>query len=91
MVTKDMLLDIVGSLQPNFAEYNDNSKFHYWMDYACELDDLQLAVFEGSIVTKLNTQLGKLAAGTAQHHACTDVASTLEETYGEQFAGKFKY
>lgn len=86
----DKELDILDCLQPNFVEYADNSQFHYWMDYACELDVLQILPEDG-LVAHLNERFGKLLSSSPEHHACVDVASTFEEVFPEKYKGVFKY
>lgn len=82
---------VVDSLQPNMAEYADNEKFFYWMDYACTLDDILHIHSESveEVVTHVNKLMMKLSL-TPEHHAATDVASTLEAFFHE-FQGVFKY
>lgn len=82
--------EIIDSLYPTFDEYADNSKFHYWMEYACELD-MVMHHYNEDLIEHINTRLLKLRAGSAEHDACVDVASTLEETIPKQFKGVFKY
>lgn len=86
----DKQLDIIESLYPDFTEYADNKLFMHWMEYACELDTIRVYHYNDDLVEHLNTRLLKLRAGSAEHDACVDVASTLEEAL-PQFKGVFKY
>jgi hypothetical protein len=88
----DKILAIIDNLQPDFREYaEDDSKFDYWMDYACELDEIASVVCKDEdVVAYLNNQMDRLFSSTAEHHACTDVATTLEENF-KQYEGVFKY
>lgn len=87
----DKIIDIIDNLQPDFSEYADGMSFEYWMDYACELDEIADLVYkEEDVVAYLNTQMSRLFSGSPQHHACTDVASSLEESFDE-YMGVFKY
>lgn len=81
---------IIESLQPDFNEFADNTQYHYWMDYACELDVLQV-VAETNLVGHLNERMTKLSSSRAEHQACVDVASTLEEALPSTYKGVFKY
>lgn len=95
MINEDKVIAIVASLYPDFTEYADNSKFFYLMDYACQLDVIQETVdrFPDKDVLKemLNTKISTLRSGSAEHDACVDVASNLEEAMPDQFKGVFKY
>lgn len=88
----DKQLDIIEGLYPDFREYADNAQFFYWMDYACELDVIRNVVYDDDkdVVAYLNERMLKLSNVGAEHHAATDVASTLEESL-PQFKGVFKY
>lgn len=88
--TLDAQYAIIESLYPTFDEYADNSMFHHWMEYACELDMI-LYHYNDDLINHINTRLLKLRAGSPEHDACVDVASTLEETIPNQFKGVFKY
>lgn len=92
---KDKVLDIIDSLYPDFTEYAVNANFNHWMEYACELDTISVAVWtdtgDGSLIDYLNKRLLQLRSSSAEHDACVDVASTLEETLQPQFKGVFKY
>jgi len=73
------ILDIIDSLQPDPTDYDDNTRFYHWLEYACELDELSFAVYDGKgkeFVTKRLTQLNE---GSAQHDAITDVMLTANE------------
>lgn len=87
--TLDTQTVIIESLYPDFSEYADNTVFHYWMDYACELDTI-MHHYNDDLVKHLNERLLKLRPSSAEHDACVDVASTLEESL-PQFKGVFKY
>ena len=87
--TLDKQLDIIESLYPDFTEYADNTLFYHWMEYACELDSI-MHHYNDDLVEHLNARLLKLRAGSPEHDACVDVASTLEESL-PQFKGVFKY
>lgn len=89
MVT-DKVLDIIESLYPDFREYEDNSSFYFWMDYACELDLIRVAAYNDAVTDYLNNNIAKLRAGSAQHDACVDVASTLQESV-PAYQGVFIY
>ena len=91
--TIDTVLDIIESLYPDFKEYADNEKFHYWMEYACELDELRFLTGEvdKDYIDYLNKRMSMLSSNKPEHQACTDVASTLEEAIPSKFKGVFKY
>lgn len=89
----DKILDLVEALYPDFKEYAVNEDFHSWMEYACELDEIRYRIHGGTteeVVAYLNARMAKLRAASAEHNACVDVASNLEETF-PQFKGVFKY
>lgn len=86
----ETVYEIIASLQPDFKEFADNTQYHYWMDYACELDVLQI-IPEDGLVTHLNERMDKLLSSSPEHHACVDVASTLEEALPSTYKGVFKY
>lgn len=83
------------SFQPNMEEYADNGKFFYWMDYACEIDDICIANFEDDtgqkLIDHLNQVMYSKTSDKPEHHAAVDVASTLESLYPEYFKGVFVY
>lgn len=81
--------DVIDSLQPGMSEYSDNSKFHYWMDYACTLDQLHVEFMKGNMVEFLNSKMKSTQSSTPVHHACTDVASTLSSF--TEYEGVFVY
>jgi hypothetical protein len=82
---------IIESLQPSMAEYADNSNFHYWMDYACELDILTLMNFKDEdLVTYINKRIKDKFDADPEHHACVDVAACIETHFAE-YSGKFVY
>lgn len=84
---------IIQELYPDFTEYNDNAQFHYWMEYAIELDTLCALNYDPSpqaMVDRINTVLRTKLELSPEHHACTDVASTLESLHSE-IKGVFKY
>lgn len=80
---------IVGIMQPNFEEFADDTQFQYWMDYACELDEI-LYNSTGDVVEYLNERMSNLLSSKPEHHACVDVATTLE-SLSDSYKGKFKY
>lgn len=85
------VLAVIDALQPNMQDYAGAGKFDYWMDYACYLDELVFNMRLGeSIVDLLNKQMKGLSL-TAEHHAATDVALTLESLFNSEFGGKFIY
>lgn len=86
----ETVYEIIASLQPDFKEFADNTQYHYWMDYACELDVLEVVAGD-NLVGHLNERMAKLASSRAEHQACVDVASTLEEALPEKYKGVFKY
>lgn len=93
MDRKEKIAIIIDSLQPNMGEYADNAKFHYWMEYACKLDELTILGYQDDksvIVEHMNTVLKEKLELTPEHHACVDVASTLESQMDE-FKGVFTY
>ena len=84
---------IINSLRPNFKEVCDNGKFQYWVDYEIELDEIQFTFSMGDdkeLIQYLNARIAKLFVWAAEHDACVDVASTLEENLPD-YKGKFKY
>ncbi len=83
---------IIESMQPRFDEMLDNSQFNWNVDYACELDDLSLLNYigEDKLVDRLNKKIRELAVTRAEHQACLDVATTIENLIPE-FKGRFKY
>lgn len=93
MISTEQQIDqLTIMLQPNMEDYADNGKFFYWMDYAQELDDIALVNFNGnSVVDYMNKVMEKELSTSPKHHACVDVASSLEEKLPAEFAGKFKY
>lgn len=93
VIDDDKVLSIIESLYPDFREYADNEQFFYWMDYACELDDVVNVVDtdDRMIIDYLNKRMSMLSSNKPEHHACTDVASTLEEVLSIKFKGLFKY
>lgn len=91
MSDKQLIDTITIILQPNMEDYADNSKFFYWMDYAQELDDIALVNYNGnSVVDYLNKMMAQELSLSPKHHACVDVASTLE-TLKPTYKGVFKY
>lgn len=96
-MVNDTTLSIIESLYPDFNEYANNERFFHWMDYACELDVLLATAYAEEsdfgigLVEMLNSKIKGLRAGSAEHDACVDVASTLEESLPTHFKGKFKY
>jgi len=91
--TVDKVLNIIESLYPDFKEYADNEQFHYWMEYACELDELMFLAGEvdKDYIDYLNKRIFMLSSNKPEHQACTDVASTLEEAIPSKFKGVFVY
>ena len=88
----DKILDVVESLYPTPDEYGDNGKFFYWMDYACELDDVMSRIHGGDDWNSyVNQQLKKFVKDTAKYDAYVDVASSLEEVIPSKFKGVFVY
>jgi hypothetical protein len=87
------VFDIIESLYPDFKEYADNAQFHYWMEYACELDEVVNVVYieDDKLIAYLNKRMSMLSSSKPEHHACTDVASTLEESIPSKFKGVFTY
>lgn len=83
---------IIQSLMPDMADYADNSQFLHWMDYACELDEIALVNYRGDdLIGYLNKRMRDYTSNTPIHHACVDVASTLESSIPSTFKGVFKY
>lgn len=83
--------DITEAMQPDMADYADDAKFYYWMDYACELDEIALVAYRGDgVVEYLNERMAKYTSDRPQHHACVDVATTMENLIPEH-KGVFKY
>jgi hypothetical protein len=83
----------IQELYPNMEEYADNSQFHYWMDYAVELDHLCGLNYDPSptaMIEYINKQIATKLSLSPQHHACTDVATTLESLHSE-CKGVFRY
>lgn len=91
-MTEKQEFRVVESLYPDFSDYADNSQFNYWMDYACELDDIMARVWGDTvgIIHYINHQMLNKNAGSASHDACVDVASNLEESVPE-YKGVFVY
>ena len=90
---KERIALTIDALQPKMEEYADNSTFHYWMSYACELDELMLLGYQddtSKLVERLNTTMTTRFESNPEHHACVDVASTLESSV-EGFKGVFTY
>lgn len=86
--------DIIQALQPGMEEYSSNSQFFHWMDYACELDELALLNYRDdndAFVLYINKVMLDYPSGHAKHHACTDVAITLESQLPNKYKGVFKY
>ena len=82
---------IVLALMPDMADYADNSMFHHWMDYACELDEIALVNYrEEDVTAYLNKRMKDYPSAHAVHHACCDVASTLHSISPEH-KGVFIY
>jgi hypothetical protein len=79
-------------LYPDPNDYSDNERFFYWMDYACELDEItNVAYIESERLAEyLNMRMGKLKKDTPQHDAYVDTASNLEENVAE-YKGVFVY
>lgn len=93
-MVNDKTLSIIESLYPDFSEYEDNAQFFHWLDYACELDFILASAYDRtneSLIAYLNKRMLELRSSSAQHDACVDVASTLEESVSTHFKGKFKY
>lgn len=88
----DLVHTIIEALQPDFSDYADNAQFNHWMDYACELDEIQLVYYkdETELVPYINKKIATLSSDRPQHHACIDVASTLESLSGAH-KGVFVY
>lgn len=92
--TADKLHDIVHSLQPGMEEYADNSKFHYWMDYACELDTVGILTHSETsedFISYLNKKIADKFETDPEHHACVDIAACIENAFPNEFSGKFVY
>jgi hypothetical protein len=87
--TIDVLID---TLQPDFKEYADNEQFHYWMSYACELDEIRFnnQGDTDALVEYLNKRMRDKLELHPEHHAAVDVATSIESMI-PQFAGRFKY
>lgn len=84
---------IIEKLQPSMQEYADNAQFYHWMDYACELDDLALLNYaddKESFISHINKRMSGYPSAHALHHACCDVASTVESLVPE-YRGLFVY
>lgn len=91
MSDKQLIDTITVILQPNMEDYADNAKFFYWMDYAQELDDIALVNYnDNSVVDYLNKMMASELSLSPKHHACVDVASTLENLK-PTCKGAFKY
>jgi hypothetical protein len=73
------ILDIIDSLQPDGDDYHNNERFYHWLDYACELDELLFAVYDGKGKEFVTKRLTQLTEGSAQHDAITDVMLTIQE------------
>lgn len=91
--TVDLVHTIIETLQPDFSDYADNAQFNHWMDYACELDEIQLVYHkdETELVPYLNKKIATLSSTRPQHHACVDVASTLSNLNPLMYRGVFEY
>lgn len=84
---------IIDNLQPNMEEYADNAKFYYWMDYACELDHLLVLGYQDDpqpLIQYVNKLMTTKLELSPEHHACVDVATSLEAQMNE-FKGVFTY
>lgn len=93
MDRKENIALLIDTLQPNMQEYADNAQFHYWMDYACELDHLLVLAYQDDpqpVIEYANKLMATKLELTPQHHACVDVASSLEAQI-EGFKGVFTY
>lgn len=77
-MSKEKILDIIKSLLPG-DEYNDDTMFFYWMDYACELDSLALEVHGDQGKAYCEKRLQSLSDGSPEHHALTDVMLTIQQ------------
>lgn len=76
---KDKILDIIESLQPTGEDYDDNTRFYHWLEYACELDMLAYSVWDGKGADIVAKRLTQLSEGSPQHDAITDVMLTANE------------
>lgn len=77
-MNKQLVESVLSSLQPTFAEFMDRE--YYYNRYQAELAMIQLMdVEDGSLTNYLNYEMDGQYSSTPEHHACTDVASTLAE------------
>lgn len=91
MSSINIVTKIVDAMQPDMADYADNAQFIYWMNYATELDIIADTVSKDEdVVAYINKQIDYYASGQAQHHACVDVATTLE-SISPKHRGLFVY
>lgn len=82
---------IITTLQPGMQEYADDSQFLHWMDYACQLDEIEMVNYKGEdLVAYLNGVMLKYSSNNPEHEAACDVASTIESLIPE-YKSKFKY
>lgn len=92
-MTNEAEFRIIDSLYPDFTEYANDERFHYWMDYACELDEIAHVQWLNAIniTDYINNHIRLYRAGSAKHDACVDVALNLEESLSTIYKGVFKY
>jgi len=87
-MSKKLLESVVKSLRPNFDDYMCDAD--YWADYDAELDYLLQSESREDLITYINKSMFCGFSQHPDHHACTDVASTLQSA-DSSYAGVFKF
>ncbi len=86
---KQLVLKVTDSLSPSFAEYMEDES--YWIRYQVELGVIRCCAGTVDLLTRyLNIGMGDNWLSTPEHHACTDVATTLHGIDPVKYNFKFK-
>jgi len=94
MNTEQLVRIVIENLRPNMAEYADDRKFHYWMEYDfAALGLMEILEIQGitGLVKQVNSMMSRYFSLDEKHHCATDVAETLLSLCPEEFTGKFVF
>ena len=91
-MSKQLLESVVKSLQPTFAEHQQEYMNCYWDSYSKELYAVLHHGGESKrdLIVYLNRIMRDHLSNHPHYHACCDVASTLQSA-DSSYAGVFKF
>ncbi len=92
-MSNKLLVSVVNSLRPSFFDAMEYGRSEdYWENYDLELDYILNSSNPASdgVIVYINHIMARYYSSSAEHHACTDVATTLHGIDPVKYNFKFK-